>query len=154
MSRPTGKSSTNILHPHLGVFPRRHRRVRWGALHWYVLVTLALIALGLGIDGFRRHFDSVGEHRSATDLLYVALQLFTLKSGDVVPPVHWELDVARFLAPAVALSAALQALAVVFRDQVHAFRIRLRGGDVVICGLGRKGMLLAESFQERGERVV
>ena len=133
---------------------KHHPRVLWDEFHWYALVLLALIALGVGIDGFRRHFDAVGEHRSPTDLLYLALQLFTLKAGDVAPPIHWELDAARFLAPAVALSAVLYGVAVVFRDQVQSLRVRLWGGNVVICGLGRKGVLLAESFQERGERVV
>jgi voltage-gated potassium channel Kch len=155
MSRPTTKSSASILQPHVGALPRRHHpRVLWREFRWYALAALVLVALGLGIDGFRRHFDALGAHRSPTDLLYVALQLFTLKSGDVAPPVHWELDVARFLAPAVALSAALQALAVVFRDQVQSLRVRLWGGHVVICGLGRKGLRLAESFQAHGERVV
>ena len=137
------------------MLPRRHHpRVLGGDLHWHAIALLALVALGLGIDGFRRHFDAVGEHRSPTDLLYLAFQLFTLKSGDVAPPVHWELDVARFLAPAVALSAALIAAAAVFRGQLQSIRLRLRGADVVVCGLGNKGRLLAESFRARGDRVV
>jgi voltage-gated potassium channel Kch len=155
MSQPTKKSSARILHPHVGAFPHSHRlRLIWDEFHWNALVLLALLALGLGIDGFRRHFDALGEHRSPTDLLYVSLQLFALKSGDVGPPVPWELNVARFLAPAVALSAALQALAALFRDQAQSLRVRFWGDHVVICGLGRKGVLLADSFHERGERVV
>jgi voltage-gated potassium channel Kch len=119
-----------------------------------VLVLLFLVALALGIDGFRRHFDASGEDRSPTDLLYLTLQLFTLKSGDTATPTPWQLDVARFLAPAVALSAALYGLAAVFREQLQVLRTRFWGRHVVVCGLGRKGRLLAESFREQGDRVL
>jgi hypothetical protein len=102
----------------------------------------------------RRHFDTAGEDRSFADVVYLALRLFPLESGDVEPPVPWELNVARFLAPAVALSAALQALAAVFSEQLKALRARFWRRHVVVCGLGEKGALIARSFQERGERVV
>jgi hypothetical protein len=129
-------------------------RRRWGEKGWFVLVLLFLLALGLGIDGFRQHFDESGQDRSPTDLLYLTLQLFTLKSGDTATPTPWQLDVARFLAPAVALSAALYALAAVFREQLQLLRTRFWRRHVVVCGLGRKGSLLAESFREQGDRVI
>jgi voltage-gated potassium channel Kch len=136
--------------------PRRRLSLRslWADYHWYLLAVLFLLALALGMVGFRRHFDASGDDRSFADLLYLALRLFPLESGDVAPPVPWELNVARFLAPAVALSAALQALAAVFRDELQALRARFWRGHVVVCGLGEKGRLIAESFREQGERVV
>src|SRR5918992_2595484 len=132
--------------PHERPRLRRHLNLRslWAEYHWYVLAVLFLLALALGIAGFRRYFDAVGEERSLADVVYLALRLFPLESGDVAPPVPWELNVARFLAPAVALSAALQALAAVFSEQLQALRARLWRGHVVVCGLGEKGQLVAE----------
>src|ERR671924_45830 len=126
----------------------------WGENGWFVLGLFFLFALGLGMDGFRQHFDASGEDRSPTDILYLTLQLFTLKSGDTATPTPWQLDVARFLAPAVALSAALYALASVFREQLQLLRTRFWRRHVVVCGLGRKGSMLAESFRAQGDRVM
>jgi hypothetical protein len=112
------------------------------------------IAFGLGYVGFWRYFATLGEERSVLDLMYLTFQLFTFESGSVSGPLGWELEVARMLAPAVAAYTALQTLAVVFQEQLQLFRLRFIGDHVIICGLGRKGALLAERFRERGDRVV
>jgi voltage-gated potassium channel Kch len=143
-----------LLHGRAGRRRRLALRSLWAEYHWYVLGLLFLLALALGIVGFRRHYDATGAHRSFADDVYQALRLFPLHSGDVPPPVPWELNVARFLAPAVALSTALQALAAVFREQLQASRARFWRGHVVVCGLGGKGRLIAQSFREQGERVL
>jgi voltage-gated potassium channel Kch len=144
------------LRPHVAAASGHHPRARtlWDDYHWYALVLLFLVALALGIDGFRRHFDASGEERSPTDLLYLTLQLFTLKSGDTATPTPWQLDVARFLAPAVALSAALYGLAAILREQLQVLRTRFWRRHAVVCGLGRKGRLLAESYRAQGDRVL
>ena len=97
---------------------------------------------------------ALGQSRSPGDLLYLTLQLFVLESGAVVGPVGWELEVARFLAPAVAAYTAVLALALLFYERFQLFRLRFVRDHVVICGLGRKGLLLARGFRERGDRVV
>src|ERR671925_1627021 len=156
MPAPSSAGREPVLRPHVGAASGHHPRARtlWEDYHWYVLLLLFLVAFGLGIDGFRRHFEASGEERSPTDLLYVTLELFTLRGGDVATPTPWQLDVARFLAPAVALSAALYGLAAVLREQFQVLRTRFWGRHVVVCGLGRKGRLLAESFREQGDRVL
>jgi hypothetical protein len=132
----------------------RHRRGRlgglWDTIEWPVVGGLALTALALGMIGFHRHEAGLG----VADLVYRTLQLFTLESGSVEPPLGWELEVARLLAPAVAVYAAVQALAAVFREQARLLRARLWRGHVVIVGLGERGRLLAEGFRARGDRVI
>jgi hypothetical protein len=108
----------------------------------------------LGYVGFARHFAALGQSRSPGDLLYLTVQLFVLESGAVVGPVGWELELARFLAPAVAAYTAVQALALLFYEQFHLLRARFVRDHVVICGLGRKGLLLARGFRQRGDAVV
>jgi hypothetical protein len=133
---------------------RERVRPLWEDLQWPLVAVLALVALALGMDGFRRHFDAVGDPRSPADLLYLALQLFTLESGSVSPPVNGELDVARLLAPGVAVYAAARAVAAVFRDQLQLLRARIASGHVVVCGLGERGVVLTKAFKDRGERVI
>jgi hypothetical protein len=46
-----------------------------------VIGILILLALGLGMVGFRKLAEEPGEPRTWADALYLALQLFTLESG-------------------------------------------------------------------------
>ncbi|HNR39496.1 MAG TPA: NAD-binding protein, partial [Acidobacteriota bacterium] len=122
---------------------------------WLLISTLAVLALVLGLIGFRKYFTALDQPRSFWDVLYLALQLFTLESGSVYgPAVGWELEAARLLAPGIAAIAAVKAFALVFREQLQLFRMRFVRGHVVICGLGRKGLRLARQLRAEGRRVV
>jgi hypothetical protein len=144
-------AKTDRSEAHGGGIPAAHFLRR---LEWPLVATLALVAGALGVAGFHEFFAAAGEPRSAWDLAYLTLQLFTLESGSVSGSVPWELQIARLLAPAVAGYAAVKALAIVFREQFERFRVRLLRHHIVICGLGRKGLLLAKSLRRRGDRVV
>lgn len=111
-------------------------------------------AVILGWIGFDRSMAALGQSGSFLDKLYLSIQLFVLQSGAVPPPIPWQLDVARFLAPAVAASAAFIAIAVVFAEQVSAMRARMSSGHVVVCGLGRLGATLARTLEAAGYAVV
>ena len=126
----------------------------WQDYQWFVVGGLWLVALVLGYVGFARHFAALGETRSPLDLFYLTLQLFVLESGSIPGPKGWELELARLLAPGVAGYTVMQALALIFSEQLQLLRVRFASDHVVICGLGRKGYLLARGFRERGARVV
>jgi len=64
------------------------------------------------------------------------------------------LNVARVVAPLVAGYTALQALGQLLAEEFQSFRLRFLYRHVVICGLGRKGLILARAFLERGQAVV
>lgn len=140
----------------INVKPSLVRRLkRWLAdYRWSLIAFIWVVATALGYIGFTEYFSATGEKLSTWDISYRTLQLFTLKSGAVSGPISWELQIARFLAPLIAAYTALQALAMILHEQLQLFRARFFKGHVVICGLGRKGLLLAQGFRERGERVV
>lgn len=125
-------------------FARRHE--------WALVAALALVAVALGIAGFRAHPDYRGHN--TIGLLYLALQLFPLQSGAVAPPLPWALEAARFLAPAVTTYAAARALLELLREQVASVRLRRWSRHVVIAGAGRRGTQLAQAFLAQGDRVV
>ena len=130
---------------------------RWRALQehqWLFIGVLAVLTLALGVSGFRKYYAALDQPRTFWDVLYLALQLFTLESGAVSGPVGWELQVARLLAPGLAAIAAVKAFALVFREQFQLFRLRFARGHAVVCGLGRKGMRIARDLHARGQRVV
>jgi voltage-gated potassium channel Kch len=108
-----------------------------GVYRWYILTVGAMIAFVLGTWGWwlylRRQPGSVPY--PVSDAVYWSVKdfLFNSPSSDGLP---WQLDVARFLAPAVAGWAGLTALSLVFRDRIQQMRIPLMRRHVVVCGLG------------------
>jgi voltage-gated potassium channel Kch len=121
---------------------------------WILIGALWVTALALGYAGLLRYSESVGYPRTVRDLFYLLLQLVTLESGAVTGAVPWELEIARFALPALAAITVIQALAVLFHEQVQLLSLRTIRGHIVICGLSRKGLLLAKGFLESAQRVV
>ena len=137
-----------------GVSRKRTIKKIWRGLQWPVLGGAALAILILGFIGFSEYFVALGQKRPFSNLFYLAIQLFVLESGSVPGAVPWELDIARFLAPLIAASAAVKGFTLIFREQLRLLRLRFFAKHTVICGLGRKGLRLARQFRHRNDRVV
>jgi voltage-gated potassium channel Kch len=131
--------------------PAPHRA---GFREWPLVAGLAALAAVLGYQGFARHFAAAGQDRTPFDLAYLTIQLFTFESGSVVGAVPWQLEVARLLAPAAAAYTALRGLALLFRDRLQGFKVRRLRDHVVVCGLGRKALVLVRALRERGMPAV
>jgi voltage-gated potassium channel Kch len=130
------------------------------ALAWVALIII------LGYTGYKRANEAsvppgaaavekdVGKDPS--DRLYRALQLFVLH-GEIPKQMNWQLQAARFLAPAGELVGVIVGL-MAMAKWTDAFRrfglMRARRGHIVICGLGRKGLRLARDLSRQGERVL
>jgi hypothetical protein len=121
---------------------------------WVLLFVLWIGSFTLGYIGLSKSNLLQGVERSPLDLIYLDLQLVTLESGTIPGPVPWELEVARFALPALAAYTALQALAILFRDQAQVVRLWFMRDHVVICGLSRKGLLLAKNLLVENRKVV
>lgn len=121
---------------------------------WPLIGSIWVVAFSLGYIGFSEYFSATGEIYYFWDIFYRTLQLLALESGFVSGSIGWELQIARFLIPAVAAYTAVQALAIIFKEQIQMFRLRLMKNHVVICGLGEKGLLLSNGFREKDEHVV
>jgi hypothetical protein len=77
-----------------------------------------------------------------------------MNSGAVAQPIPLTLDIARFALPILTFLTAFQAFLGLFKDQVRAIQLVLLRGHVIICGLSRKGLLLATRFHQEGTQVV
>lgn len=132
---------------------RETLRPLWYDYEWPVVGALALAVVALGARGFHLHRGGASGAIDLVDLVFKSCQLFVLQVG-VDPPMPWQLNVARILAPLVAAYTALQALAELFAGQMRSLRLRFLRGHVVVCGLGRKGLSLARGFLDLGYRVV
>jgi hypothetical protein len=126
----------------------------WEVIEWPLLFVLASLTILCGILGFRAYFSAHGEFRSLLDCLYLTLQLFTLESGSLAGAKTWPLELARFAAPLLSGYAALQALQVLFSRQITFMRLAVIKDHTIICGLGRKGYMLALDFWTKGYNVA
>ena len=122
---------------------RRHVRPRLRRYGWLLIGALWVVAVVLGYLGFQA---GPGGSGSFWDKLYLALQLFPLQSGAVPPPVPWQLEVARLLAPAVLAATAVGAVLEALHDELQSLAVWRLHGHVVVCGLGERGLLLAKAF--------
>jgi hypothetical protein len=75
---------------------RRLGRLSSALTRWPVIAVLFLAAMVLGWIGFDGNMAALHEPGTFLDKLYRSAQLFVLHSGDVPPPVPWQLEVARF----------------------------------------------------------
>jgi hypothetical protein len=129
-----------------------HGAISWlWRYEWPMVGILGLAAFILGFVGFKRADGSL----SVWDTLYRDLQLIVLEGGALEGlEVSWELQVARFLMPFMAAYVGLKGVAALFREQVGLLLVGLIPHRIVVCGLGERGFLIAQSLRERGERVV
>ena len=132
----------------------RKQVVRFISWRWVIVIGLAAAAVLLGLIGFHKNLTAQGQTASPGQLLYLTVQLFTLESGAVSGPVSPELEIARFLAPLVAVFAVVRTLLALMSIQVKRVWIRLRAGHVIVCGLGRKGTRLVEQLRAKHEQVI
>jgi len=131
-----------------------NRRIPWKELRWIFLGALWLSILLLGYTGFAKYFSAHKIPATSLDLLYATIQLIVLESGSITSPIPLEVEIARFGLPTLAAITAVTTLALIFLEQALQVRLRFIRNHVVICGLGRMGFLLANSFIDRGDTVV
>lgn len=133
---------------------RKNIRNGWQRLEWPCVAVVWLLTLYLGYIGFAKHAALNGLPRTAWDLFYLSLQLFTLESGSVLGTKTWELEAARLLAPVAVAYTAWKAIAALFYARLQILQLRFLQRHTVVCGLGRKGFLLTKALLERQEPVV
>jgi hypothetical protein len=136
--------------------PKRRRRVAewWREAQWYFLATLAAVSFVLGVVGFQQWFALHDNPGTFLDAVYRSIQLFTLESGSVDQPIPLPLAIARYLAIVTTLYGASAAVFAVFGERISRFGLRMAKGHVVVCGLGERGLYIAERLLERDMRVA
>src|ERR1700730_12303866 len=103
---------------------------------WWILGVVTVAAFVLGYIGASEALNEKipPVHKNFLDPAYMSLKDFVLEN-DEQPGLPWRLEVARYLAPAVAGWATISALGLLFRDRVEQLEMPWVRGHVVICGL-------------------
>lgn len=116
-----------------------------------VTTLFGLGAFALGVVGLSLELDT-----GVFDVAYRSLQLFVLDGGALmeVPNVNAVLQVARFLAPAVTVTAVLLGLRSLFHEELRRRRIARTTGHTIVCGDDAAAHALARNLRRDGAAVV
>lgn len=147
-SAHNGSSSPSIDESSVAGAPSGSVERFWRDYRWWVLGSAAVAAFLLGLAGFLQR-DS-----SPTDAVYNSLKLFVFHVSEANENVGVYLNIARFLAPAVAGYAALITLGSLFHERWLQMQIPRRRDHIVLCGLGYVGSAFLEALHRDGRRVV
>lgn len=118
---------------------------------------LALVAVVFGLVGVHQQLGQhPGARQGVWEVLFRVLQLFALEWDEPgrALPLPWPLQVARFLAPAVTVYAAVEAGRRLFADELRHRRVRRQRGHAIVCGSGPGARALARDLMASGQRVV
>ena len=118
-------------------------------------VVAGVVALVLGMIGFPR-LPAVPPGAATPENLYYTLQLFLLDSSPLQTAVRlpWELEVARFLAPATTTLGLLLVGQAFFDAAINLVRVRLSSDHTVVCGRGTPALLVARSVSTEKRRCL
>jgi len=121
---------------------------------WVLILVLWICFLYLGYIGWVQ-YELLNKHANDIALdIYLTVQLVSMNSGAVAQPIPLALNIARFTLPILTLLTAIKAFLSFFTDQVRMIQLSVLSGHVIVCGLSRKGMLLAGRFRRQGTDVV
>ena len=122
----------------------------------YLFAIAWFFTMLLGYFGYKEYFILNEINVETTDVLYYTLQMFALNSGWV----DWSdnsyvlmLDVARFSAAVISLSAVLLLLSTVFSEQLRKLQLWLCFNHIIICGNGFVGSRFAQELRKEHEIV-
>jgi TrkA family protein len=127
---------------------------RGADIHWALLGAAALAVFALGWWGYSQYYAGIhdahpDEHVAHwSDDVYHALALFLPGTGPERAGLPIALDLARYLAPAVAGWAALAGLRALFRDRAQQLWIPFMSKHVVVCGLGYVGNVFVDHLRD------
>lgn len=128
----------------------------WLKYQWVIIALLWVLTFITGYIGYQEYLPQVTNSEGPVtpfNILYHILQLFVLQAT-FIDNVNLNLNIARFLAPTLVALAGLQALFYVFNSQIDNVVLRFTSNHVIICGLGERGIAIAKSFFNLGEKIT
>lgn len=123
-----------------------------------VVAVVAVASFILGLIGLRAYLlhqpSSAGYGTSWDDTVFYDLQLYTFAAAPAAGPGPFPdtLEIARFLAPAGALLAALAALRLVLAEQVRRYLAAHASDHAIVVGSGAVALTLARNLGKGTDR--
>lgn len=116
---------------------------------WYILVPMAVVAVALGYWGF-----SVCADCAVSGSINILLKSFALIKGGTTYTHPWQLVVAQWLVPLVALLGFAKLVITRIRRDMNLALAKRARNHVIVCGLGDTGNAVALAQRAAGRKVV
>lgn len=135
-----------------------HRKLKdfWLTYQWVIIAFFWVLTFVTGYIGYQRYLPLINNTEGSptpSNIIYHIIQLFVLQAS-FPANVDWNLQIARFLAPTLLALAGLQALLYVFNSRIDNVFLRFTNNHIIICGLGERGLAIAQSFFDYGEKIT
>jgi hypothetical protein len=126
---------------------------------WLIVLGTAAAALILGyvgLDGYLSHQTVPGFGRGWADVLFYDVQLFVFNSAPTqgAGPFPVELGIARFLAPATTVVAAVEAVRLLLREQLRRWCSAIASNHAIVTGDSPAAIELAAKLRTEYRKVV
>ncbi|MGZ5931054.1 MAG: NAD-binding protein [Rhizomicrobium sp.] len=122
---------------------------------WLILGPMGLLAIALGYWGFLECDPSRPCHVvSHADAFFRSIGLLRLTGNYVLGPDPWQLVIAQFALPAMALLGGAKLLLVNLRRDVRVALAHRARNHIIVCGLSDTGRHVVEGFVDAGRAVV
>lgn len=117
---------------------------------WFALAPAAALAFGLAFWGFTR-FDA---KLTSFEYLEKSAQLVKGQGAYTFPKDPWQLVLAQWLMPLVALATAAKLFLRGLRRDLRVVFAKRSHDHVIVCGVGSTGRRVIEILRAQGERVL
>ena len=121
---------------------------------WFVLGLVGGVALLLAYWGFSRCIGVDCAPEPAWKLFEKSLHLVQGRGSFSIGSDPWQLVVAQYLVPGVAVLAAAKLFLLSLRRDLRVAFARKSSNHTVVCGLSETGRHIVENLRNAGERVV
>lgn len=122
---------------------------------WWIVGLLGLTSFFLAIKGFQIIFSEAGVHRNLLDLAFQSVKIFGMEFvDDFQSPLPWQLEVSRWLSPAVVLYTAAKAILYFIRREFKSLLIKYKKDHIIVTVLNQKSRFLISDLLKNGEEVI
>ena len=124
-------------------------------LEWWIVGVLGFIAFSLSISGFDILFTEAGVKRNYFDLTFQAIKAFGMEFTDgFKSPLPWQLEISRWLSPAVVLYIAGKTILFLIRREFKSVLIKYKKNHIIVTALNQKSRYLITDLLANGEKVI
>lgn len=124
-------------------------------LEWWIVGILGIIAFSLSIIGFNILFLEAKIERNYIDLAFQAIKTFGMEFNDgFKSPLPWQLEIARWLSPAIVLYIAGKTILYLIRREFKSVLIKYKKDHIIVTALNQKSRHLITDLLTNGEDVI
>lgn len=124
-------------------------------IEWWLVGILGIIAFLLSLIGFNILFKEAGIERNFIDLTFHSIKAFSMEFlEDFKSPLPWQLEVSRWLSPAVVLYIAGKTILYLIRREFKSALIKYKKGHIIVSALNQKSRYLIKDLLAEGKEVI